>query len=389
MSKKQVMKEIFEEKINKNRIYQNVLLKIEDECKTNNGKNNKFLQENVFNILNKFMMKQRIAIGIALSIFIVSGVVLASNVDNIKKYFRGLGIGIDSAIEHGYIETTDMNYINDNVSVSKEPHTIIDNINLEAKIEDFLMDDHKKTFDEYCNNHNLDYTFCEFNENYLNNGLECFSYYDKEDKVVKLVYNMYTDKYPNSKKLNFSFNKLILTEENNENKIELKGEWEINLDVPEKMYNRQSSSYKVINCENPNFQVTKAILTDTGFEFGLIISNIEKPKAPQVLKELFEKLEDGEIEDEEYNKLVEDDEAIKKASEQYWYQMAPIQLAETETGRDITYVENERGEIFVQAGSQQEYKFIDGDKFIFYQIFGMSKYDSTDKIKVIVTQVSK
>ena len=65
--------------------------------------------------------------------------------------------------------------------------------------------------------------------------------------------------------------------------------------------------------------------------------------------------------------------------------MAPIQLAENETGRDITYVENESGEIFVQVGNQQEYKFIDGDKFIFYQIFGVSKYDSTDKIKVILS----
>ena len=43
MSKKQVMKEIFEEKINKDRIYHNVLLKVEEKCNINKEKNKKLI----------------------------------------------------------------------------------------------------------------------------------------------------------------------------------------------------------------------------------------------------------------------------------------------------------------------------------------------------------
>ena len=249
--------------------------------KEENKRTNKYPLNNMFSKWREYTMKKRLIITTALGIFLVSGVAFATNIDSVKNYFRGLGGGIDTAVEYGYIENTEMNYIDNNASVSNEPDKIIDNINLEAKIEDFLMDDYnlsvefdfkfddemnkyvdldnihnielkdlivrdeenriiyagndKEVFDEYCNKYNLDYTYGEFNENYLNNGLNCFpSYHNKEDKVLKLMYNMYTNKYPNSKKLYFSFGKLIITEEDNENVIELKGNWNIDLDVPEK-----------------------------------------------------------------------------------------------------------------------------------------------------------
>ena len=57
------------------------------------------------------------------------------------NYFRGLGKGIDTAIENGYVENPGMDYIESNTTLSKETGTIVEDVKVDAKIEDFLMDD--------------------------------------------------------------------------------------------------------------------------------------------------------------------------------------------------------------------------------------------------------
>ena len=69
------------------------------------------------------------------------------------------------------------------------------------------------------------------------------------------------------------------------NKCVLKGEWEIHLDVPEKMYNRSEEYYKVVSCENDKFDVYTSKVMDTGFELGILISDIEKPVYPEIIRE--------------------------------------------------------------------------------------------------------
>lgn len=419
--------------------------------KTENKGTNKYPLKNKFRRWREYTMKKR-AIAIAtLGIILVSGVAFATNIDNIKNYFRGLGSGIDSAVEHGYIENTEMDYIDNSVNVSNEPDKIVDDINLETKIEDFLMDDYnlsvefnfkfddeinkyvdldnihnieltdlivrdeenriiyagmdKEAFDEYCNNYNLDYTYGEFNENYLNNGLNCFpSYHNKEDKMVKLMYNMYADKYPNSKKLYFSFGKLIITEENDKNVIELKGNWNIDLDVPEKMYNRSSESYKVVSCSNNDFNVYTSTVSDTGFEIGVIINNIEKTEYPEEIRKI--QLEIWK----EYENVVFQTEANKKFNDiiskspykemytEYLEKSNPInydgiQFSEImedgirEEEVDTSYVENSNGKQFkctLSPSRKANGEWLDGNRYDFYETFGMTKYDSTDKIKVVL-----
>ena len=418
--------------------------------KEENKGTNKYPLKNIFSRWREYTMKKRVVITTALGIFLVSGVVFANNIDSVKNYFRGIGAGIDSAIEHGYIENTEMDYIDNNVSVSNEPDKIIDNINLEAKIEDFLMDDYnlsvefnfkfddeidkyidldnihnieltdliirdeenniiyagndQEVFEEYCNNYNLDYTFGEFNENYLNNGLNCFpSYHNKEDKMVKLMYNMYADKYPNSKKLYFSFGKLIITEENDKNVIELKGNWNIDLDVPEKMYNRSSESYKVVSCSNNDFNVYTSTVSDTGFEIGVIINNIEKAEYPEEIRRIqleiskkYENVFDQNSNKEFYEILSQS--PYKEKYNEYLAKKDPINYAGiqyseiTEDGLryeegNISYVENLNGEQFkctMSPSRKANSEWLDGNRYDFYETFGMTKYDSTDKIKVVL-----
>lgn len=443
------------ELLDKYRMYVAVSKFENDLEKKENKRTNKYSLKNIFRRWRKYTMKKRVIITTALGIFLVSGVAFAINIDSVRNYFRGLGGGVDSAVEHGYIKNTEMDYIDNNASVSKEPDKIIDNINLEARVEDFLMDDYnlsvefnfkfddeidkyidldnihnielkdlivrdeenriiyagndKEVFDEYCNKYNIDYTYGEFNENYLNNGLNCFpSYHNKENKVVKLMYNMYTDKYPNSKKLYFSFGKLIITEENNENIIELKGNWSIDLEVPEKMYNRTSESYKVVSCSNSDFNVYASTVSDTGFEIGLIINNIEKPEYPEEIRkiqlEISKKYEN--VFSTETNKEFCDiisKSHYKEIYNEYLLKEVPInydgiQFREiTEDGIrteevDTSYVENSNGEQFkctLNPSRKSNKEWLDGNRYNFYETFGMTKYDSTDKIKVVLYYYGK
>ena len=273
---------------------------------------NKFKKENTNDYTLKeelkwrrYAMKRKLIAGLCSGIILVSGVALASNYDKIVETFF-LGKGIDSAAQNGYIANSDMNYVGSDTKVTDQITGItLNNINVKTKIDDFLMDDlnisthftfeidskinehfdldtlhyielkdlivtaednkilyctNQETLENYCKENNLDEKYIEFSDNYYNCGLNTvIQRHNKEKGIINFVYNLYTgDKsFPKSKKLNFKFTEIQLKRENwleNENNIvNLKGNWNIDLDVPEKMYNRQSIAYKVVNCENPDF----------------------------------------------------------------------------------------------------------------------------------------
>ena len=89
-------------------------------------------------------MKRKI-IAISISCFLlISGVTFAFNSEMIVNYIRGLGLGngIDTAVENGYIAEPNMEYKESNVSaIDEEKGITLENVNVKAKIDDFLMDD--------------------------------------------------------------------------------------------------------------------------------------------------------------------------------------------------------------------------------------------------------
>lgn len=394
----------------------------------------------------RYAMKRKLIAGLCGGVILVSGVVFATNYDKIAQTFF-LGKGLDLAAQNGYIATPDMDYVGSDTTATDQITGItLDNINVNVKIDDFLMDDlnisthftfeidtkinetfdldtlhyielkdlivtdeenkilycmDKETLEKYCKENNLDETYLEFSDNYYNCGLNTvIQRHNKEYGTINFTYNIYTGdaSFPKSKKLNFKFTEIQLKRENwleNENSIvNLKGNWNIDLDVPEKMYNRQSIAYKVVSCENPDFQVTNATLTDTGFEFGMIISNIEKPEQPQILKDLWKEYSDGKIDMDEFNRILNEDEEVRKASEDYHMKQShPVATYdwESEVGKEniekVTYVENEKGEKFdstMSPSRRQDGNFIDGNKYSFYETFGLTTYTATNKLKVRV-----
>ncbi len=390
----------------------------------------------------KFCMKKKLIVGLCGCFILLSGVVLA-NYDKIIATF-GLGAGIDLAVKNGYIANPNMNYIESDTIVNNERDSItLNDIKVNAKIKDFIMDDinisthfsfkidtkinetidmdnlqnielkdlivtdeknrilycmDKETFETYCKENNLAYKFTEFNENYYNCGLNNILIYSDKNGFIEFTYNMYSgdNSFPKSKKINFKFTEIQLEGNNKaDNKncvISLKGEWNIKLDVPEQMYNRKNISYKVVSCDNPDFKVTNATLTNTGFEIGIIISNMKEPEQPLILKKMFNKLIRGEINNDEFNERINTEKELIEASEQDSKNKHPIVISDwddngNEILENITYVENEKCEKFtstMSASRRQDSNYIEGDKFSFYETFGLTTYDATDKLKVRV-----
>lgn len=401
----------------------------------------------------RYIVRKKILTTTCISFVLISSIVFATNIKNIKNYFRGLGNGIDSAIEHGYISNTEMDYQKSTTDTNIKYDEIIDNINIETKIENFLMDDYnlsvefnfkfddkineyinidnihnielkdliikdeenkilyagndKDAFESYCQKNNLPYVFGECNENYLNSGINYFpSLLDKEKNSVKLMYNMYTEKYPKSKKLYFSFGKIIVLEKNKEKAIAINGDWQIELDVPEKMYNRTSESYKVVSCDNNDFEVYYCEVSDTGFEIGVIINNVEEPKMPKELKEVYygilskyaNQVDQSYSTVELYTKLSES--PYKEMWNEYYKKFEPI-LTDGKNSNliDINveniekcYIENANGQKFectFSPSRKYRLEWLTGNKYNYYETFGMTKYDATDNIKVILNYYGK
>ena len=353
-------------------------------------------------------------------LLLISGIVVGANLEKITKYFRELGQGVDTAIENGYISEPNVQFVN------------VDNIGANIKIEDFIMDDHilnlnmvlefdesivdmskvtdiklsdlivtdeenriiyinadSETFEKYCKENNLNYTFSEYNEKYMDNGVNSFIE-SKDESSIRLIYNIYSNKFPKSKKLYFSFETIEITEydNNQKTKYNFTGNWETYVDVPENMYNREDIYYEVVSCDNKDFDVYTVKVTDIGFEIGIIISNIEKPESndeeDDEISRLYEQYNNGEISEEQYKEVLV--EWQYKSINSY----IPISLSEHNIkGENIepSYVKNENNEKYEYVKSAtrtSSNKFLNGNKFNFYATFNMTKYNATDKINVIL-----
>lgn len=348
----------------------------------------------------RYAMKRKLVVGLCGGIILVSGVTFAANYNKIIRTFF-LGKGLDDAAQNGYIENPDMNYVNSNTTATDKIHHI--------ELKDLIITDeenkilycmNQEALEKYCKENNLDEKYLEFSDNYYNCGLNVvIENHNKQNGIVNFTYNIYTgDKsFPKSKKLNFKFTEIQLKREEwleNENSIvNLKGNWNIDVNVPEKMYNRQSIAYKVVNCENSDFQITNAILTNTGFEFGMIISNIKEPEQPQILNDLWKEYSDGKINIDELNRRQNEDEEIRKAYGDCFRERQVVAITDWECKsghkdiEKVTYVENEKGEKFESTMSpsrRADGNFIDGNKYSFYETFGLTTYTATDKLKVRV-----
>ena len=186
-----------------------------------------------------YEMKKRIIAITMGGIMLASGVAFGFHSEEIINYMKGLGKGIDTAANNGYIEKTNMETVQQDTTVE---NNIIDNVKVGAKIDDFIMDDYNLSvkfdfeFDEnidkvinlekiknielsdlcVSDENNIILYSASYNKNAINSGLNSFiKANSKELRKTELQYNMYADKYPKSRKLNFKFSKIEFQEIDN------------------------------------------------------------------------------------------------------------------------------------------------------------------------------
>ena len=241
----------------------------------------------------------------------------------------------------------------------------------------------------------------------MNNGLNSYiNYVDEfENKyTISTKYNIYTStKFPKSKKIILNFNKIRIEKTSetgtNEDRIiyTTLGNWNIELDVPEIMYNRSAKHYKVINCSNNNFDIYTAKVSDTGFEIGITLNNTPRPTIPDELYDKRTELPElaYRFNTKEEMLSISNDKNFEKMYIEYYKQLNPVQVSNNLPlyginwleYMDGSWVENSNGEKFyctLNPARKQNRNFINDTTFDFYETFGMTKSDATDKLTFIL-----
>lgn len=320
---------------------------------------------------------------------LITGVVFAKDISNFIKNFFSNNEGMDNAIEHGYIDNPNMEYINSNGIEIKIGQVLMDDYNLslefdiklnqdieieninEISFPDMIITDEnknilycedEKTFESYCENNNLDYKWKENNENYINSGSNKFIK-SNNGNSINLIYNFYASKYPKSKKLLININKILCFE--NDKAITINGNWQIEYDVPEKFYNREELIYTVKKCTSDKIKINEVTVSETTTK--MLITTDEKPTLPY--------------------ELTDDEETKDKKIQEELERQQNMTIEEFENSRKFKdeYIENERGEKYYPSNSTSEdtgYSFIDMSYLIHWQTFNLNKYNATNNLKI-------
>lgn len=414
---------------------------------------------------NKNYSNNRFSMAIAsacISAFLISGVAFAKEIEKIIKDKFYLGNGVKTAVDNGYIEEVKSDYVMSECKIINSDGNYIKNSNIGIKVDDFFIDNYnfsidfniklndnfinvnkinnirlkniiitdnenriiysetnKEKFKEFCDKNNLKYNYLEFNNKYLNAGLNnILENYNDSENIMNLIYNIYleNEEFPKLEKINIYFEKIEFeTKDTNDNlnKLIALGNWNISIDIPQKMIDRDEIEYEVVSCENDNVDIYEAKATNTGFELGIIISNIEKPEYPKELeeqeKEIFKKfgtinksnimnetsnteiLATAQISFEDISEYYENS-SFKSIYEDYYIKQYPIgNIRENYISwypkTEGNYIINSTGDKFFTSnsvGGQAKYSFIDQNKFDYYTTFDMTKYNLTENITIVI-----
>lgn len=158
----------------------------------------------------------------------------------------------------------------------------------------YYNDKDREKFNSFCSEHSLNYTYQEFNENYFmclsNSSIKEIS---DTPYSVKLDCNIASNNnFPKSEKLKIFIKEISFIQKLESNisdkTVVLSGEWIFDLEIPEIMYNREDVFYKVISCDNNDFEINNAKLSVQNLELDVTIKNIDPPIYPQEMAEIEE-----------------------------------------------------------------------------------------------------
>ena len=358
----------------------------------------------------------------------LTGMVFAKDISTrIYNKFH-TGIGVENAINEGYIEKIEMEDQSSitNIKDEKTGKTITDK-ETKIKVSEFVMDNHSlsMTFDVtlsddvkeiitasevksmnfpdivlYDENKLALYALCDNTinkccdknniviETALGSGVNVFVS-EYEGNTVKIVYNFYGGEnivFPNCKEINIDFNEIRASKDpectTGDEEIKITGNWNFKIDVPAIMYNRNEIQYVQKSTTDKDFNVESAVLYNTGMKIKM------KFKA----KEYMTSQEIGLAVSEElafYYSLDKNDKLKtldmlnyleRKAMEKTDYQK--LQSNAMEVWKFEKYLTNSKGEKFeVTVGPRPNggASIVDG-YMVSTCMFDLTQYNATDKI---------
>ena len=208
-----------------------------------------------------------------------AGVVFARNI--IGNIFND-NKGMTKAIESGYIFTSTADYIDSNNVKAKVNNILMDEKNLSFTLSLILperyspeltkdinfpnlliTDDDNRilycgnyyAFEAFKNDNRLNYNYGDFSDNYINSGINMYLSTQNQNELT-IVFNIFADKFPNSKNLKIKFSEIDFG--SGSTLVTLNGNWIIDVSLPEKFYNRETSSYHISNISDTTINLTEA-----------------------------------------------------------------------------------------------------------------------------------
>lgn len=277
--------------------------------------------------LFSFPIFRTVATGFACLVF-STGIVFAKDISEKIYNFYETGKGVETAINDGYIAENDSEYTDSNTEfLNEDTGIVIENSSAKVKVQDIVMDDFNlsativvdlpdevlqqipaediweirfpdlivsdeegnvlfgmdpEALKKYFNEEDINKIW--ENEKLCNSGLNNFIA-DRGTMPVKAIYNMYVespDHYPKSKKLKFAFTKIAISNSDDtmyeDEEITIKGNWEVEVDLPSKFYNRKTYIYNQVDNEDTENKVLSCAVYNTNTIVELALKSKKQPK---------------------------------------------------------------------------------------------------------------
>ena len=360
----------------------------------------------------------------------LTGMVFAKDISTriYNKYHTG--IGVENAINDGYIEKIEMENQSSNTIIQNEKKgEKIKDKETKIKVSDLVMDDYSlsMTFDVtlsdevkniitaneavkmnfpdivlydennlalYALDDNAINKCCSKNniviEKALGSGVNSFVS-DHEENTVKVIYNFYLGgnvTFPNCKEIHIDLNEIRISKNpecaTGEEEIKITGNWNFKVDVPSIMYNRNEIQYVQKSTTNKDFNVESAVLYNTGMEIKMKFKAGEYMSSEEIASATCEELAFFYTldKDDELNTIDILNYLEHQARENPKY--GELQSESMNVWDFEKYLTNSKGERFeftVGPKANGEASIVDGI-MTSTCMFDLTKYDATDEITV-------
>ena len=164
------------------------------------------------------------------------------------------------------------------------------------------------------------------------------------------------------------------------------GNWEINIKVPEKFYNRNSTDYHVTYCSDPSLNVLNAKLYDTCMKISFNLPITDKNYSKAIIDTLSSYVDTNNNYIEMQNGLKNFNNALNSDTT---LNNQVLQFVKNSVTNPFIVNENEK-EFYRTTSNDMENSYIIFPNNIFYiETFSLTKYEATNKLKLFINYNNK